>query len=99
MFGKRLIKARAKERNTTVEAQATQLKNAFSQTKLAQRVRRLTGKQRGAPLQSVNVPADNSNVPANSPSNRPLPVRALDVSPRPIEPLSCRRNLYNEPAT
>jgi hypothetical protein len=62
LFGKHLIKARAKERNTTVEAQATQLKNAFSQRKLAQRVKRLTGKQRGAPLRSVNVPADNSNI-------------------------------------
>jgi hypothetical protein len=61
-FGKRLIKARAKERNTTVEAQATQLKNAFSQSKLAQQVKRLTGKQRGAPLRSVNVPANNSNI-------------------------------------
>jgi hypothetical protein len=29
LFGKRLLKARAKERNITVEAQATQLKNAF----------------------------------------------------------------------
>jgi hypothetical protein len=45
LFGKRLIKARAKERNPTVKAQATQLKNAFSQRKLAQRVKRLTGKQ------------------------------------------------------
>jgi hypothetical protein len=62
LFGKRLIKARAKERNTTVDAQTNQLKNAFSQRKLAQRVKRLTGKQRGAPLQSVNAPADNSDI-------------------------------------
>jgi hypothetical protein len=61
-FGKRLIKTRAKERNTIVEAQATQLKNAFSQRKLAQQVTRLTGKQQGAPLRYVNVPADNSNI-------------------------------------
>jgi hypothetical protein len=62
LFGKRLLKARAKERNTTVEAQATQLKNAFGQRKLAQRVKRLTGKQRGAPLRSVNAPANNSDI-------------------------------------
>ena len=36
LFGKRLLKARAKDRNTTVAAQAKQLKNAFSQQKLAQ---------------------------------------------------------------
>jgi hypothetical protein len=60
-FGKRLLKARAKECNTTVEAQAIQLKNAFGQRKLAQQVKRLTGKQRGAPLRSVNAPADNSD--------------------------------------
>jgi hypothetical protein len=36
LFGKRLLKARAKERNTTVETQAIQLKNAFGQRKLAQ---------------------------------------------------------------
>ena len=61
LFGKRLLKARAKERNTTVEAQATQLKNAFGQRKLAQRVKHLTGKQRGAPLRSVNAPVNNSD--------------------------------------
>jgi hypothetical protein len=57
-FGKRLMKARAKERNTTVAAQEKQLRNAFGQRKLAQRVKRLTGKQRGAPLRSVDAPAD-----------------------------------------
>jgi hypothetical protein len=62
IFGKHLMKARAEKRNTTVEAQATQLKNAFSQRKLAQGVKRLTGKQQGAPLRSVNAPADNSNI-------------------------------------
>ena len=55
-FGKRLIKACAKERNTTVAAQETQLKNAFGQRKLAQRVKCLTGKQQGAALRSVNAP-------------------------------------------
>jgi hypothetical protein len=49
IFGKRLLKARAKERNSKVKAQATQLKNAFGQIKLAQQVK-LTGKQQGAPL-------------------------------------------------
>jgi hypothetical protein len=62
IFGKRLLKARAKERNTTVEAQATQLKNALDERKLAQQVKTLTGKQRGAPLRSVNAPTDNSNI-------------------------------------
>jgi hypothetical protein len=60
-FGKRLIKARAQARNTTVEAQAILLKNAFGQRKLAQRVKRLTGKQRGDPLRSVDAPSDNSD--------------------------------------
>ena len=41
IFGKRLLKARAKECNTTVAAQTTQLKNAFGQRKLAQRVKLL----------------------------------------------------------
>jgi hypothetical protein len=61
LFCKRLLKARAKERNAIVEAQATQLKNAFAR-KLEQRVKCLTGKQRGAPLRSVTAPADNSNI-------------------------------------
>jgi hypothetical protein len=61
LSGKCLLKARAKERNATVETQATQLKNTFGQRKFAQRVKRLTGKQRGAPLRSVNAPAGNSN--------------------------------------
>jgi hypothetical protein len=60
-FGKRLIKARAKERGTTVAAQERQLRNAFGQRKLAQRVKRLTGKQRGATLRSVNAPHPNNN--------------------------------------
>jgi hypothetical protein len=38
-FGKRLIKACAKEQGTTVAAQERQLKNAFGQRKLAQRVK------------------------------------------------------------
>jgi hypothetical protein len=33
IFGKRLLKAEAKERNTAVETQAIQLKNAFGQRK------------------------------------------------------------------
>jgi hypothetical protein len=61
LFGKHPLKARAKERNITVNTQATQLKNAFGQRKLAQQVKRLTGKQQGAPLQSVNAAAGNSN--------------------------------------
>ena len=59
LFGKRLIQARAKARNTTVKAQETQLKNAFGQRQLAQRVKRLTGKQRNAPLRSVDAPVMN----------------------------------------
>ena len=55
-FGKRLIQARARERGTTIVAQEKQLRNAFGQRKLAQRVKRLTGKQRGAPLRSVTAP-------------------------------------------
>ena len=61
LFGKRLLKARAQERNTTVEAQAIQLKNAFGQRKLAQRVKQLTGKQRGAPLRSVTAPSETND--------------------------------------
>jgi hypothetical protein len=59
LFGKRLIKARAKARKTTIAAQETQLKNAFGQRKLAQRVNRLTGKPRGAQLRSVTAPHEH----------------------------------------
>lgn len=59
-FGKRLMKARATERGTSLEAQEKQLRNAFGQRKLAQQVKRLTGKQRGAPLRSVNAPQDTN---------------------------------------
>jgi hypothetical protein len=62
LFGKRLLEARAKERNTTVEAQATQLKNTSGKRKLAQRAKQLTGKQRGAPLRPVNAPTGNSHI-------------------------------------
>jgi hypothetical protein len=55
-FGKQLIKARAKANNTTIAAQETQLKNAFRQRQLAQRVKRLSGKQRSDPLRSVTAP-------------------------------------------
>jgi hypothetical protein len=55
-FGKRLIQARAKAKGTTIAAQEKQLRNAFGQRQLAQRVKRLTGKQRGAPLRSVTAP-------------------------------------------
>jgi hypothetical protein len=55
-FGQRLMQARATERGTTLAAQERQLRNAFGQRQLAQRVKRLTGKQRGAPLRSVNAP-------------------------------------------
>ncbi len=55
-FGQRLAKARAKARNTTVQAQEIQLKHAFGQRKIAQRVKQLTGKQRNAPLRSVYAP-------------------------------------------
>jgi hypothetical protein len=60
LFGTRLIKARAKARNTTVAAQETQLRNAFGQRKLAQRVNRITGKPRGAQLRSVTAPAEGN---------------------------------------
>ena len=69
-FGKRLIKARAKARNTTVAAQERQLKNAFGQRKLAQRVKRLTGKQRGAPLRSVTAPQHNNTEGRQECSNK-----------------------------
>ncbi len=59
-FGKRLIRARAKARNTSIEAEEKQLKNTFGQRKLAQRVRHLTGKQKGAPLRSVNAPNESN---------------------------------------
>jgi hypothetical protein len=55
-FGKRLIQARAKERGTTIAVQERQLRNAYGQRKLAQKVKRLTGKQRGAPLRPVTAP-------------------------------------------
>ena len=60
-FGKRLIKARAAARHTTVDAQECQLRNALGQRKLAQQVKRLTGKQRGAPIQSVTAPDKNDS--------------------------------------
>jgi hypothetical protein len=55
-FGKRLIQSRAREQGTTIAVQERQLRNAFGQRKLAQRVKRLIGKQRGAPLRSVTAP-------------------------------------------
>ena len=57
-FGKKLIKARAKERNTTVEVQEKQLRQAFGQRALAQRVKRLTGTPR-ATMGYVNSPNDD----------------------------------------
>ena len=60
-YRKRLIKARAKARGTTVAAQERELRNAYGQRKLAQRVKRITGKQRGAPLCSVNAPNNTSD--------------------------------------
>jgi hypothetical protein len=60
-FGKRLMQARAKERGTTIAAQEQQLKNAFGQRKLAQCVKRLTGKQRGVHLRSVDAPHDRDS--------------------------------------
>ena len=56
LFGQRLIKAKAKAQNTTVEAQEIRLKDAFGQRKIAQQVKQLTGKQRTAPLHSVYAP-------------------------------------------
>ena len=56
-FGKKLIKARAKDRNTTVEVQEKQLKQAFGQRAMAQRVKRLTGIPR-ATMGYVNAPND-----------------------------------------
>jgi hypothetical protein len=55
-FGKRLIKARAKERNTTAAVHEKQLKNAFGQRKLAQRVKRLTDTNKRTALRSVIAP-------------------------------------------
>jgi hypothetical protein len=60
-FGKRLLKAKAKDKNITIQAQTKQVQNAFSQRKLWQRVNRLTGKQRGAPLRSVTAPTDDDD--------------------------------------
>jgi hypothetical protein len=54
-FGKRLIKARAKDRKTTIEVQEKQLKQAFGQRALAKRVKRLTGLARNT-MQCVNAP-------------------------------------------
>ena len=54
-FGKKLIKARAKERKTTVEVQEKQLRQAFGQRALAQRVKRITGISR-ATMGHVNAP-------------------------------------------
>jgi hypothetical protein len=44
LFGKCLIKAWAKECITMVKAKETQLKNAFGQWKITQRVKHFTGK-------------------------------------------------------
>jgi hypothetical protein len=54
-FGKKLVKARAKERKTTVEVQEKQLRQAFGQRALAKRVKRLTGKPRNT-MRCVNAP-------------------------------------------
>ncbi len=56
-FGKKLIQARAKERKTTVEAQQKQLKQAFGQRALAQRVKRITGTPRNT-MSCVNAPVN-----------------------------------------
>jgi hypothetical protein len=104
IFGKRLLKARAKERNTTVEAQATQLKNAFGQRKLAQQVKHLTGKQRGAPLRSVNAPANNSEINRVECTDK-FSIEQVFASEgtrrfsQTNDTPSCRRILYNELAT
>jgi hypothetical protein len=70
LFGKRLVKARAKEGDTMVKAQATQLKYAFGQRKVAQRVKCPTRKQPVAPLGSVNAPASNSNINGGKYTNK-----------------------------
>jgi hypothetical protein len=57
-FGKKLIKARAKERKTTVEVQQKQLKQAFGQRALSQRVKRVTGDPRNT-MSCVNAPQAN----------------------------------------
>ena len=65
-FGKQLIKARAKERKTTVEVQEQQLRHSFGQRALAKRVKRLTGKPRNtmrcvtAPTITVDLPSPDS---------------------------------------
>ena len=61
-FGKKLIKARAKERNTTVEVQEKQLRQAFGQRALAKRVKRLTGKPRNT-MRCVNAPPSTGEGP------------------------------------
>jgi hypothetical protein len=61
-FGKQLIKARAKDRNTTVGAQEKQLKQAFGQRKMARRVKRITGKPRNT-MSCVNAPTRTGEGP------------------------------------
>jgi hypothetical protein len=56
-FGNRLMQARAKAKNTTVEVQRKQLSQAFGQRALAQRVRRITGVPRNT-MRCVNSPTD-----------------------------------------
>ena len=57
-FGKKLIKARAEEYKTTVEAQEKQLRQTFGQRALAKRVKRLTGAPR-ATMGYINAPNNN----------------------------------------
>ena len=59
-FGKRLIKARALDKKTTVEVQAKLLKQAFGQRAMAKRVKRLTGSPRNT-IRCVNAPLDGDN--------------------------------------
>ena len=61
-FGKKLIKARAKERKTTVAVQEKQLKQAFGQRSLAKRVKRITGEPRNT-MSCVNAPTSNGEGP------------------------------------
>jgi hypothetical protein len=54
-IGKRLVKARAKSLGTTVAVQEKQLKQAFGQRALAQRVKRITSTPRNT-MRCVNAP-------------------------------------------
>jgi hypothetical protein len=68
-FGKKLVKARAKECKTTVEVQEKQLRQAFGQRALVKRVKRLTGKPRNT-MRCVNAPPRTGEGPRTDCYNR-----------------------------